>query len=166
MQLVLGVLGGLFVAMAAVGVVYWLAAAVFVRRALADSTPGPVDPVPVTILKPLHGAEPGLADNLATFARQDYGAPLQIVCGVQDPADPAKAIAEGLALPRGVDLDVIVDPAVHGSNRKIANLINMMRQARHDLLIISDADIAVPPDYLKRVVAALSQPGAATTRFR
>ena len=159
MQLVLGVLGGLFVAMAAVGVVYWVAAAAFVRRALASSTPVPVEPVPVTILKPLHGAEPGLADSLATFARQEYGAPLQIVCGIQDPADPAKAVAEGLALPPGVDLDLVVDPAVHGRNRKIANLINMLCRAKHDLLVISDADIAVRPDYLNRVVSALSGPG-------
>ena len=48
---------------------------------------------------------------------------------------------------------------VHGSNRKISNLINMMRHARHDVLVSSDSDLHVAPDYLERLVAALEPPG-------
>ena len=162
MHLVLGVLGGLLMALSAVGVVYWLVAATFVRRALSGRTPVLSQPVPVTILKPLYGAEPGLADNLASFARQDYGAPVQIVCGVQDPADPARAVAEALARTAaeagGPDIDVVVDAALHGQNRKISNLINMLGEVRHDTLVLSDADISARPDYLRRVIAALSEP--------
>ena len=46
----------------------------------------------VTILKPLHGDEPGLLDNLGSFCRQDYPGPIQVVFGVQDPDDGAVAV--------------------------------------------------------------------------
>ncbi len=153
--MILGVLGDLFVALSVVGVVYWLAAATFVRQGLIHSTPATASRVPVSILKPLCGAEPGLADNLASFCRQQYGGAVQIVCGVQDPADPARGVTESLVQPGGPEIDLVVDAAVHGQNRKISNLINMLPKARYDLLVISDADIAVEPDYLGRIVAAL-----------
>jgi ceramide glucosyltransferase len=53
---------------------------------------------------------------------------------------------------------VVVDPSPHGANGKIANLINMEPHARHAILVVSDSDIAVAPDYLGRVVAALAPP--------
>ena len=53
----------------------------------------------------------------------------------------------------------IVDGVRHGSNAKVSNLVNMMAAATHDVLVVSDSDIAVGPDYLGRVVAALALPG-------
>src|SRR6476469_1471111 len=50
----------------------------------------------LSILKPLHGAEPGLYENLASFCTQDYQGPVQIIFGVQDPLDPAIAIVRQL----------------------------------------------------------------------
>jgi len=103
----------------------------------------------VTILKPLNGAEPRLFENLASFCAQDYPAPVQIICGVQDPRDAAIADFNRLkALFPSHDLQLVVDPAAHGANRKVANLINMMRHARHDCLVMADSDISVGPRYL------------------
>jgi ceramide glucosyltransferase len=117
-------------------------------------------PVPVTILKPLHGAEPSLSRRLASFCRQDYAAPVQVICGVQDPADPAVAIARLLATsPEAPRFDLVIDARTHGSNPKISNLINMLPAARHDVLVMADSDMEVGPDYLAWIVAELQRPG-------
>jgi ceramide glucosyltransferase len=113
---------------------------------------------PVTLLKPLCGAEQSLYQHLRSFCVQDY--PLyQIVFGVRDAADPAlevvrRLIEEFPTLP----IDVVIDPRLHGSNYKIGNLINMLEQARHDVLIIADSDVFVARDYLACVTAALRDP--------
>ena len=84
--------------LAALGILYALLAIAAVRRFARTPLPEPADPLPpVTILKPLHGAEPGLEQNLASFARQDYLAPVQMLCGVQDPGDPAIGVVKRLA---------------------------------------------------------------------
>jgi ceramide glucosyltransferase len=64
----------------------------------------------------------------------------------------------------GDAIDIIIDPRRHGANAKVGNLINMAASARHDIIVLSDSDIAAPPDYLKRVVAPLNEPdvGAVT----
>lgn len=109
----------------------------------------------VTVLKPLCGAEPGLYENLRTFCRQDYPE-YQIVFGLGDEADPALAVvarlvAEFPTLP----IDVVIDPRQHGHNRKISGLINMLEQARHDVLVMADSDTSVGPDYLTSVTVPL-----------
>lgn len=114
----------------------------------------------VTILKPLHGAEPQLAANLATYLEQDYPAPVQWLFGVQRGDDPAIAVVEALrrAWPSR-DLALVLDPRAHGTNAKVCNLINLHEQTRHDVVVISDSDMVVDPDYLARLVSALDQPG-------
>ncbi len=114
---------------------------------------------PITVLKPLHGDEPMLEEALASFCTQDYKV-FQIVFGLQDPADPALHVIRRLrARFPEVDIDVVVDTAQHGVNRKVSNLINMFPRAEHDLLVIADSDIHAPPTYLKEIAAALSRPG-------
>ncbi len=113
----------------------------------------------VTVLKPLHGDEPLLEQALASFCAQDY-APFQIVFGLQDPGDPALHVIRRLRarFPQ-VDMDVVIDPAQHGVNRKVSNLINMVHQARYDVIVMADSDIHAAPDYLSDLVGALGQPG-------
>ena len=123
----------------------------------------------VTILKPLYGAEPRLAENLATFLAQDRIGPVQVVCGLSDPADPARAAVEALQREHPqADIALVIDPARHGANAKIGNLINMMRTAKHDVIVLSDSDMAVSADYLTQLLAALGQPnaGAVTCFYR
>jgi ceramide glucosyltransferase len=114
---------------------------------------------PVTLLKPLCGAEPLLEAALRSCLRQSYPH-YQVVFGVSDPADPALEVVRRLAaeFPH-VDIAVVADPTPHGVNRKISNLINMMPAARHDFLVLSDSDLHVAPDYLERLVAAHNVPG-------
>lgn len=111
---------------------------------------------PVTVLKPLHGDEPMLEDALASICAQDYPH-FQVVFGVQDHADTALPVLRRLrARFPDVDIDVVIDGAHHGENRKIGNLINMLGHARHDVLVIGDSDMHVAPDYLRHLVAALA----------
>ena len=136
--------------------VYTVLAAVLAGRYAPRRKHAASSPQAVTVLKPLHGAEPHLEDNLATFFAQDYPAPFQLVFGIQDKSDPASDVVARLrARYPHVEAALVVDGRRHGSNAKISNLINMQEAARHDVLILSDADIAVPSDYLGRVAAAL-----------
>src|SRR5581483_8271581 len=118
-----------------------VAAARFARR---RTVPSPA-PRPVTVLKPLYGAEPGLRDNLRSFVAQDYPA-AQIVMGVRNPADPAVATARALIAEfPGRDIALVVDPAARGRNLKVANLENTLPAGRHDVLVIADSDMRVAP---------------------
>jgi ceramide glucosyltransferase len=153
-------IAGACMAAAFFGCLYTVYAAVFALRFgrddRGDAKPHP--PVPVTILVPLCGHEPGLDLRLRALATQDYAAPVQVLCGVRDAADPAAAVVDRLA----AELPAIAlhaDPRLHGRNLKISNLMNMIAQARHDTFAMLDSDIAVGPDYLTRVVGALQKPG-------
>lgn len=115
---------------------------------------------PATVLKPLHGAEPDLYANLASFCRQNYSAPVQVVFGLSDPADPAAAIVRRLIADfPDRDLELAINPRRHGANAKVSNLINMHAAARHEMIVIADSDIVVAPDYLAKLAANLGQPG-------
>ena len=168
-MLLLHLLGDAALVLGLVGSANAVAAGVFAGR-LAKPAPAAQSEAPgLTLLKPLRGPEIGLQANLESFLGQDYAGPVQMVCGVQDPDDPALAAVESLRrVHPDADIAVVVDPTLHGANRKVSNLINMLAQARHDVLVLSDADIVVRPDYLARVAAALVEPGvgAVTCYYR
>jgi len=114
---------------------------------------------PITVLKPLHGDEPLLEQALASVCAQDYPA-FQVVFGVQDPDDTALgAVARVRARFPRCDTAVVVNPARHGANAKIGNLINMLPAARYQVLAIADSDLHVQRDYLARLADALAEPG-------
>jgi ceramide glucosyltransferase len=114
---------------------------------------------PVSVLKPLHGAEPGLYENLRSFADQDYPV-FQLVLGVRDRADRALPIARALIRQRPRrDIKLVIDPRAAGSNLKVANLENMLPAARHELIVMADSDMRVGRDYLATVTGALAEPG-------
>ena len=139
-----------YAVLAAVAVLLWSG-----RRAPTPSMQGP----PVTVLKPLCGAEPGLYSNLRSFCEQDHPA-YQIVFGVRDPADPALAVVDQLRLAfPSLPIDVVVNPQLHGSNFKVSNLINMLARAQYDVLTIADSDTRVGSDYLRSVTAPLLDRG-------
>jgi ceramide glucosyltransferase len=128
----------------------------------------PIKPRPVSVLKPLCGFEPRLYANLATFCKQTHPC-FQLIFGVSSKTDPAVAVVQRLrtAYPK-LDITLVVDPALHGSNHKVSNLVNLELQARHDVIVIADSDIAVQPDYLVKVIAPLNEPdiGIVTCLYR
>ena len=123
---------------------------------------------PISILKPLHGAEPGLYHNLRSFIEQDYPA-VQLVFGVNNPEDAALDDARAVVnnFPAS-DIAIVLDRQIHGSNQKISNLENMLPVARHDLLVLADSDMRVERCYLGAVTAPLrdSRVGAVTCLYK
>lgn len=132
----------------------WFAVYRFARlpAALPDERPS------ITVLRPMCGTEPMLEEALVSCFSQDYPN-YQIVCGLQDPEDPALAVIERVRqrFPER-DIAVVVDSTPHGQNRKVANLINMMAAAKHDILVISDSDIHAAPNYLDTLLGELQKP--------
>jgi ceramide glucosyltransferase len=119
----------------------------------------------VSVLRPLCGDEPALDAALRSLGEQSYPN-FQIVFGVQDADDPALRAVERLrAAHPTLDIAVVSNSTTHGPNRKVSNLINMLPAARHDVLVFSDSDLHVAPDYLRHLVATLAEPstGLVTT---
>jgi ceramide glucosyltransferase len=163
------IIGNLFAAGALIGLIYLvvtlLALARFGRRARNSGRPT----APVTILKPVCGEDPGLYDNLASFCRQDYDGPVQIVIGAHRDSDAAVPVARRLIADfPDRDITLAIDGALPGTNYKICNIVNMMPAAKHDVIVLSDSDMRVTPDYLGAVVAPLFEPGigATTTLYK
>lgn len=114
---------------------------------------------PVTLLKPLHGLDKDLERNLQSACTLDYPE-YQVVLSVQRGDDPALPLMRKLQEQFGPErVSVVVgddgDPLPNG---KIDNLVGGMREARHDLLVISDSDVSLRPDYLKTMIAPLEDP--------
>jgi ceramide glucosyltransferase len=157
---ILAFVSGLCNTVAGLGCMYVLITAIVVLRFSRGRAPSCSQQDAVSILKPLSGPEPGLEDRLEGFCKQDYRGPVQLICGVQNRNDKAAATVKALAR-RCPELNVVlhVDGRESGDNRKMSNLANMFPLAAHDLIVISDSDIEVRPDYLATIVAHLKQPG-------
>lgn len=159
-------LGDICLIGAMIGCVFTLVAAACVLSFPDEQTEGFAAQPPVTVLKPLHGAEPGLAARLLALCRQDYRAPVQILCAAHDL--PAAAAVRTISVNSpDQSIELIVEPRSHGANRKVSNLINMIPRARHDTLVLSDSDIVVGPNYLRSLAALLASPrvGAVTCLY-
>ncbi len=151
--------GWFFFLVAALGLLQAVAGSHLVWRfAHAPRMPARTRP-PITVLKPLHGDEPLLEVALATICDQHYPE-FQVVFGVGEAADPALAAVHRVRerFP-ACDIAVVIDPARHGRNGKVGNLINMLPAAKHDVLLISDSDVHAAPGYLDSMVASLTTPG-------
>jgi ceramide glucosyltransferase len=123
---------------------------------------------PVSILKPLKGVDPEIWESLCSHCEQDYHE-FQLIFGVSDPADPAFEVVRKLqAKYPNLPIELIVCDRVLGTNIKVSNLAQMLPAARHELLLVNDSDIRVPPDYLRKVIAPLadSSVGLVTCLYR
>lgn len=143
----------------ALAMVYSIAASLAVRSPIREVAGSGGNKPPITVLKPLYGAEPETYTCLRSFCDQNYPS-FQIVFGVAEASDPVVPVIERLQreFPT-VDIQLAIDRRQHGSNRKVSNLINMMPLVRHDNLVIADSDVWVPTDYLANLIAPLTDSG-------
>jgi ceramide glucosyltransferase len=159
------ILGWLALGLALIGAACAAAGTLLIRYRLVGAKKSHRGDRAVTILKPLHGAPAALEAALTSTLDQDYDGQVQLVCGLQNACDPARFVVERLQQ-RYPDRDIslIIDAQLHGANRKISNLMNMEKTAKHDLLVIADSDIAVPRNWLADIATTLTtdQAGAAT----
>jgi ceramide glucosyltransferase len=124
--------------------------------------------LPVSIMIPLHGADFKAYQNYAELCRQDYPE-YQIVFGVRDSGDSAIPIVEKLISDfPDRDIALVVSDKLIGQNLKVCNLQNMLDRVKHEQIIIVDSDIRVRRDYLRAVLAPLSDPrvGLVTCLYR
>ncbi len=110
----------------------------------------------ISILKPLKSCDETTAASLASWFKQNYAGPIEILFGVAEADDPVCEIVRRLIAqyPNScARLVVCENPA--GANAKAAKLARLETLAAHDLILISDADVRVPPDFLASFVAPL-----------
>jgi len=123
----------------------------------------------VSILKPVKGMDGDSYNNFASFCCQEYPGEVQIIFAAASPDDAVISIIHQLIddFPDH-DISLVINPALHGPNCKVSNLINAFPQARHDLIIVCDSDISVTPDYLTSVTAHFRNPqvGLVTSLYR
>jgi ceramide glucosyltransferase len=121
----------------------------------------------VSVLKPLRGVDENLEGNLRTFFEQDHPQ-FELVFGVEGEDDPALAVVRRLrrAYPK-TRARIVVHDGGRGINPKVGNLRAMLEHTAHDVVVISDSNIAAPPDYLRRMAAELRDPrvGVVTSMF-
>lgn len=122
------------------------------HRRVADSNFSPA----ISILKPLKGCDETTAASIESWFSQNYSGPMQILFGVADANDPAgNIVRELLKKYSGGGAQLVVCAENPGANAKVATLAQLEKLARHDLILVSDADVRVPPDFLGNFVAPL-----------
>ncbi len=136
-----------------------LAAARFLRSRPSESPRAGNDAwPPVSVLKPVHGLEKNQKENLRSACEQDYPV-YQVVFSVQELDDPAIPVLKGLQQEFGPGrVTVAIENRRCGTNGKINNLVGGLLHAEHEILVISDSDVRLRPDYLKVIVAPLADP--------
>jgi len=136
-----------------------LAAVLRLRVGAGRARAGPDFSPPVTVLKPIHGLEKGLEENLRSTCVQDYPE-FQVIFSVQRKDDPALPLLHRLQQEFGsAKVEVVVDDAQIAPNGKIRNLLGALPRARYPVLVISDSDVRLRPDYLGTIVPLLAEPG-------
>jgi ceramide glucosyltransferase len=121
---------------------------------------------PASLLKPVRGIDFGSYENFASFCTQDYPE-YEILFGVGDDADPAVPLIQRLIqeFPQR-RISLFVGAEQIGANRKVNMLTRLAREARHEILVLTDGDIRVSPSYLREVVAPFNDKSvAAVTSF-
>ena len=117
-------------------------------------------PPAVTILKPLKGCDAETTACLTSWLTQDYPAPVQIMFGVASPSDLVCELVRELLtrFPRA-DAQLVICGESLGANAKVSSLVQLERLARHPVIVVSDADVRVPADFLAQAVRPLAEPG-------
>src|SRR4029077_87585 len=149
-------------AVAAIPFVYYLIALFSSWQFFRSGAPGTAGnqnfTPPVSNLKPIRGLDPDAYENFGSFCKQDYPDYERLFC-VGEEDDPSVPILQKLArdFPER-RIRVLIGSGGTGSNNKVVKLARLVSEAQHDIVVISDSDVRVRPDYLRTVVAPLADP--------
>ncbi len=123
---------------------------------------------PASILKPVRGVDRDAYENFASYCRLNYPQ-YEMIFAVADPVDPAIPVIEKLRRDfpqRQIRLVTSIERL--GENNKVNNLCRLVKEAKYDLLVMTDTDVRVAPDYLREVAAPFADPavGGVTSFYR
>jgi len=138
------------------GLWQWIAAVRFpLHQRVADASFRP----PVSLLKPLKGLDEHTLQCLESWLTQENAGEVQVLFGVASPDDPVcGAVRELLARHPAARAELLICPESFGANAKVSTLIQLSRRAAHEVIVVSDADVRVPADFLRNAVAPLRDP--------
>jgi ceramide glucosyltransferase len=121
-------------------------------KALPDFKP------PISVLKPVHGVDFGTYENFASFCRQNYP-DYEILFCVNELCDAAVPVIKKIMaeFPKR-RIRVLSGAPQFGANRKVNNLALLAKEAQHEILVQSDADVRVGPNYLREIAAPFRNP--------
>src|SRR4029077_1547187 len=108
---------------------------------------------PVSILKAVRGVDHDAHENFASYCRLDYPE-YELLFAMADRDDPVIPVIEKLQrdFPDS-RIAFVTDVPRIGENNKVNSLCRLVRQAKHNLIVMTDSDVRVKPDYLRAVVA-------------
>src|SRR6202035_24846 len=126
---------------------------------LASASQTPLDFFPpVSILKPIRGLDRETYENFSSFCQQDYPE-FEILFCVSNEGDPAvPVINRAIADFPGRSIRLLIGAEEIGVSDKVNKLCRMAREARHELVIVSDSDVRVEPGFLRAVVRPFRDP--------
>ena len=152
-----------FLSLVLLGVLRFRSAVRQQLRAIPDNAHFP----PVSILKPVHGLEAQLRENIESFFVQDYPQ-YEILFAADDANDAAlEIVREVCARYPHIHTRVLVTGALW-PNPVVYGFHCMAESASHEILVTTDSDVQVSPNYLREVVAPLLDPqvGMVTCLYR
>ena len=146
-------------ALAGVGLAALGVEALALRRVRRPRLPPTTSHPGVSVLKPLSGSDPELEADLESHAALDYPGEWEIVVGLQDEADPAAPAARAFLARHPDRARLVVVGERVGHHPKINQVIFLTRAARHDVLVVTDANARLAAGHLREVVSALEREG-------
>ena len=153
MNLANAILAALALLSLALALWQWIAARRFpLHRRAAETGLAPA----ISLLKPLKGCDATTAESLQSWLNQNYSGRTQILFGVADANDPVcEIVREIIAKNPDRDAQLVICGGVLGANAKVSTLAQLEKLTQHDLILVSDADVRVPSDFLASIVAPL-----------
>lgn len=123
---------------------------------------------PLSVLKPVHGNEPDLEQNLASFFEQDYPEYEILFCARQESDLGLAAARRVMARYPRVKARILTCGEPPWPNARTFSLEVMRREAQYPILVAADSDVRVTPDYLRAVVQPMRDPrvGMVTSLYR
>ena len=148
------ILTAIFAALLAGSLAYCVLIVVASRRYLSVAKPVAGPTPPISLLKPLCGLDDGLEENLRSFFAQDYPV-FEVLFAVHRADDPAVALVEKIRHEYAgrVETRLLITGDSPVPNAKAHSLKRLVREARHELLVMCDSDVRVKPDFLQRIAA-------------
>jgi ceramide glucosyltransferase len=154
----MGILILAFLALLSLGLTLWQWVAAR-RFPLHQRPPAPAHFPSLTLLKPLKGYDQETEGCLSSWLEQDYPAPVEVLFGVASAEDPVVPLVQRvLAAHPGCHAQLVICNEACGANGKVSTLAQLQRRARHEVLVVSDADVRVPEDLLRSLAACLCEP--------